>query len=50
MPSIIPTSWDGKTNRRGSPSKTIDFVKDEDIPRTPTGKILHRMLREKYSK
>jgi acyl-CoA synthetase (AMP-forming)/AMP-acid ligase II len=28
--------------------KTIDFVKDEEMPRTPTGKILHRILREKY--
>ena len=30
--------------------KTIDFVKDEEMPRTPTGKILHRILREKYGK
>jgi acyl-CoA synthetase (AMP-forming)/AMP-acid ligase II len=28
--------------------KTLDFIKDEDMPRTPTGKILHRILREKY--
>ncbi len=28
--------------------KSIDFIKDEDMPRTGTGKILHRMLREKY--
>jgi acyl-CoA synthetase (AMP-forming)/AMP-acid ligase II len=28
--------------------KTIDFVTDEEMPRTPTGKILHRILREKY--
>jgi acyl-CoA synthetase (AMP-forming)/AMP-acid ligase II len=28
--------------------KTLDFVKDEEMPRTPTGKILHRILREKY--
>ena len=28
--------------------KTIDFIKDEEMPRTPTGKILHRILREKY--
>jgi acyl-coenzyme A synthetase/AMP-(fatty) acid ligase len=28
--------------------KTIDFVKDEEMPRTPTGKILHRILREKF--
>ncbi|MCP4664824.1 MAG: AMP-binding protein [Deltaproteobacteria bacterium] len=30
--------------------KTMDFVEDEDMPRTPTGKILHRILREKYGK
>jgi len=28
--------------------KSIEFVKDEDMPRTPTGKILHRILRERY--
>jgi acyl-CoA synthetase (AMP-forming)/AMP-acid ligase II len=30
--------------------KTIDFVTDEEMPRTPTGKILHRILREKYGR
>ena len=30
--------------------KTMDFVADEEMPRTPTGKILHRILREKYGK
>ncbi|MBW2347754.1 MAG: AMP-binding protein [Deltaproteobacteria bacterium] len=30
--------------------KSIDFVTDEEMPRTPTGKILHRILREKYGK
>jgi acyl-CoA synthetase (AMP-forming)/AMP-acid ligase II len=30
--------------------KTIDFVRDDEMPRTPTGKILHRILREKYGK
>lgn len=30
--------------------KTMDFVEDEEMPRTPTGKILHRILREKYGK
>ena len=30
--------------------KSIDFIIDEDMPRTPTGKILHRLLREKYGK
>ena len=30
--------------------KTVDFVKDEEMPRTPTGKILHRILREQYGK
>ncbi len=30
--------------------KSIDFIKDEEMPRTPTGKILHRLLREKYGK
>ena len=26
--------------------KTIEFIKDEEMPRTPTGKIIHRVLRE----
>ncbi|MFZ7111501.1 MAG: class I adenylate-forming enzyme family protein [Desulfatiglandales bacterium] len=30
--------------------KVIDFIEDEEMPRTPTGKILHRILREKYGK
>ncbi len=28
--------------------KSIDFINDEEMPRTATGKILHRVLREKY--
>jgi acyl-CoA synthetase (AMP-forming)/AMP-acid ligase II len=28
--------------------KEIIFIKQEEMPRTPTGKILHRKLREKY--
>jgi acyl-CoA synthetase (AMP-forming)/AMP-acid ligase II len=28
--------------------KSIDFILDEDMPRTGTGKILHRVLREHY--
>jgi acyl-CoA synthetase (AMP-forming)/AMP-acid ligase II len=28
--------------------KSIDFVQDDEMPRTPTGKILHRVLREKF--
>jgi acyl-coenzyme A synthetase/AMP-(fatty) acid ligase len=28
--------------------KTVDFIKDEEMPRTGTGKILHRILRERY--
>ena len=27
--------------------KTVAFIKDEEMPKTPTGKILHRVLREK---
>jgi len=30
--------------------KSLDFIKDEEMPRTGTGKILHRALREKYGK
>jgi fatty-acyl-CoA synthase len=30
--------------------KSIDFIRDEEMPRTPTGKILHRILRERYGK
>lgn len=29
--------------------KRIVFIEDSEMPRTPTGKILHRKLREKYS-
>jgi acyl-CoA synthetase (AMP-forming)/AMP-acid ligase II len=28
--------------------KSIDFISDEDMPRTATGKILHRVLRSRY--
>jgi fatty-acyl-CoA synthase len=28
--------------------RTVDFIKEEEMPRTGTGKILHRMLRERY--
>jgi acyl-coenzyme A synthetase/AMP-(fatty) acid ligase len=28
--------------------KTVDFIKPEDMPRTTTGKILHRKLKEKH--
>jgi len=28
--------------------KSVDFITDEDMPRTGTGKILHRILRERY--
>ncbi len=30
--------------------KTVDFIKDEEMPRAANGKILHRILREKYGK
>jgi len=30
--------------------KTMDFILDDEMPRTGTGKILHRLLREKYGK
>ncbi len=30
--------------------KSIDFIKDTEMPRTATGKIIHRMLREKYGR
>jgi acyl-CoA synthetase (AMP-forming)/AMP-acid ligase II len=30
--------------------KTVDFIANEDMPRTGTGKILHRILRERYGK
>jgi acyl-CoA synthetase (AMP-forming)/AMP-acid ligase II len=28
--------------------KTIEFIEDDEMPRTGTGKILHRKLRERY--
>ena len=30
--------------------KSIEFIKDEEMPRTPTGKTLHRVLRDKYGR
>ncbi len=30
--------------------KSVDFINDEEMPMTPTGKILHRILRERYGK
>ncbi len=29
--------------------KKVIFIKDEEMPRTPTGKILHRVLRERFN-
>jgi fatty-acyl-CoA synthase len=29
--------------------RSIAFVRDDDMPRTATGKILHRVLRTRYS-
>jgi acyl-CoA synthetase (AMP-forming)/AMP-acid ligase II len=29
--------------------KQILFIQPDEMPRTPTGKILHRILRERYS-
>ncbi|MEW6348058.1 MAG: AMP-binding protein [Thermodesulfobacteriota bacterium] len=41
----------GKTKIAGyKVPKTIDFIDDDEMPRTGTGKILHRILREKYGK
>ena len=28
--------------------KSVEFIREQDMPRTPTGKILHRVLRECY--
>jgi fatty-acyl-CoA synthase len=28
--------------------KNLEFITEEEMPRTPTGKILHRVLRERY--
>ncbi|HAP31690.1 MAG TPA: long-chain fatty acid--CoA ligase, partial [Firmicutes bacterium] len=28
--------------------KSVDFIGDDEMPRTATGKILHRVLRERY--
>jgi acyl-CoA synthetase (AMP-forming)/AMP-acid ligase II len=30
--------------------KKVIFIKDDEMPRTTTGKIIHRILREKYGK
>jgi len=30
--------------------RSVSFVKDEEIPRTATGKIQHRLLRQRYAK
>jgi acyl-CoA synthetase (AMP-forming)/AMP-acid ligase II len=39
----------GKIARHKIP-KSVDFIKDAEMPRTGTGKILHRVLRERYGK
>ncbi|MFC1863564.1 class I adenylate-forming enzyme family protein [Thermodesulfobacteriota bacterium] len=31
-------------------AKSIDFIKEDEMPRTPTGKIVHRILRDRYSR
>jgi len=28
--------------------KTVDFIKEEEMPRTGSGKVKHMILREKY--
>jgi acyl-CoA synthetase (AMP-forming)/AMP-acid ligase II len=28
--------------------KIVKFIKQDEMPRTPTGKILHRVLREDF--
>jgi acyl-coenzyme A synthetase/AMP-(fatty) acid ligase len=30
--------------------KSIDFIREEDMPRTATGKILHRVLKGSYGR
>jgi acyl-CoA synthetase (AMP-forming)/AMP-acid ligase II len=30
--------------------KSVDFIRDEEMPRTATGKILHRLLRQRYGR
>ena len=30
--------------------KSIDFISEDEMPRTGTGKILHRLLRDRYGK
>lgn len=30
--------------------KSVSFIREEEMPRTATGKILHRVLRERYAK
>jgi acyl-CoA synthetase (AMP-forming)/AMP-acid ligase II len=30
--------------------KSVDFIAPEEMPRSATGKILHRKLRERYAK
>ena len=37
----------GQDRRLQGPEKVV-FIKDEEMPRTGTGKILHRILREQY--
>ncbi|MCZ7564199.1 MAG: hypothetical protein M5U08_10770 [Burkholderiales bacterium] len=29
--------------------RSVVFVRDEDMPRTATGKVLHRILRDRYA-
>ena len=38
----------GRMTRFKKP-KSADFISDSEMPRTTTGKILHRKLRERYS-
>ena len=30
--------------------KSVDFLPEEEMPRTATGKILHRLLRDRYGR
>ncbi len=46
---VIKEFCKGKLAGYKTPKKVI-FIKQEDMPRTPTGKILHRILRERFGK
>ena len=41
--------WCGDQDRRLQAAKVVSFIAEDEMPRTATGKVLHRVLRDRYA-